>query len=161
MKIFTVGIAEMKIAKLPDKLVTLGLGSCVGVVLYDSISRMGGMIHIMLPSAPKNAPVPNKSKFADTGIVELIRLMTLSGAVRSKMFAKVTGGAHMFNTSYNTNIMNVGKCNVDMCMKVLEENAIVVKSEDTGGNCGRSIEFCCETSMLQIRTVSPRSVRLI
>lgn len=161
MRIFTIGIAEMKIAKSPDKLVTLGLGSCIGLVLYDPINKIGGMVHIMLPSSSNGSPTTNRFKFADTAIFELIRLMTLSGAIRSKLIAKIAGGAHMFKTSYNADVMNIGKRNADMCRKILKNNTIRIASEDTGGSSGRSIEFCCESSMLQIRTVSPKSARSI
>lgn len=161
MKIITIGIAESKITQAPDKLVTLGLGSCVGLVLYDPVSKIAGMIHIMLPSAPKDAPVTNKFKFADTGIMELIKLMIASGALRSRLIAKAAGGAHMFNMSYNTDVMNVGQRNVEMCEKILKDNSIILAGKDMGGTCGRSIEFCCESNMLQVRTVSPKAVRVI
>lgn len=161
MNVITIGIAESKIAKSPDKLVTLGLGSCVGLVLYDPVLKIGGMVHIMLPAAPKGAAVPNKFKFADTGINELIRGMTAAGAMRGRLIAKAAGGAHMFNTTYNTDVMNVGQRNMEMCQKILKENSIAIVAEDTGGTVGRSIEFCCSSSMLQVRTVSPKAMRYI
>jgi chemotaxis protein CheD len=160
-KIYTIGIAEQKLVQAPDRLSTLGLGSCVGLVLYDAISRTAGMVHIMLPSAPKDMPVTNTSKFADTAIPALIRQLMQSGTLRGRLTAKLGGGAHMFNTTYNTDVMNVGDRNVQMCKKVLAEHGISISAEETGGTCGRSIEFCCETGMLQVRTVSPKSIRLI
>jgi|AGTN01.2.fsa_nt_gi Chemotaxis protein; stimulates methylation of MCP proteins len=161
MQIYTIGIAEQKIVKAPDKLVTLGLGSCIGLVLYDPVAKIGGMVHIMLPCAPKNAPVTNKSKFADTAIAELIRLMVAASASRTRLTAKIAGGAHMFHNACNTDILNIGARNVQMCKQVLRENIINIAAEDTGGNCGRSIEFCCESNVLQVRTVVPRCVRLL
>jgi chemotaxis protein CheD len=161
MKIITIGIAESRIAKSPDKLVTLGLGSCVGLVLYDPVNKISGMIHIMLPTAPGGMAVTNINKFADTGIVELIRTLVAAGALRSRLVAKAAGGAHMFNSAYNNDVINVGQRNVEMCRKILRENGISVVAEDTGGTSGRSIEFSCESSKLQIRTVSPRNVREI
>jgi len=160
MGLYNIGIAEQKVARAPDKISTLGLGSCVGLVLFDSIAKVGGMVHIMLPSAP-NGSVSNKSKFADTAIIELIRLLTQSGAKQRNLKAKIAGGAHMFNNSYNNDIMNVGQRNVDMCRGVLRKNSIPIVSEDTGGSSGRSIEFCCESNVLEIRTLSPKSIRLI
>jgi chemotaxis protein CheD len=160
-KTFTIGIAEHKVAQAPDRVATLGLGSCVGLVLYDPVSKIGGMVHIMLPTAPKDGPVTNRSKFADTGIVDLMRAVAASGAMRGRLIAKFTGGAHMFNAVCNNDIMNVGERNVQMCKKVLQEHAIRIAAEDTGGTCGRSIELCCESGMLQVRTISPKSVRLL
>ncbi len=161
MKTITLGIAESRIAQSPDKLVTLGLGSCVGLVIYDPVSKISGMIHIMLPTAPKGTVVTNKYKYADTGIIELIHQLTAQGAPRSRLVAKAAGGAHMFNASYNNDVINVGQKNVEMCYKVLKESSIALIAEDIGGSSGRSIEFCCETSKLEVRTVSPRSIRVI
>lgn len=67
----------------------------------------------------------------------------------------------MFNTTYNTDVMNVGQRNIEMCQRILKENSIAIVAEDTGGTSGRSIEFCCDSSMLQIRTVSPKTIRCI
>ncbi len=160
-RLFTIGIAEQKLAQAPDRLSTLGLGSCVGLVLYDPVGKTAGMVHIMLPTAPKNTPIANPFKFADTAIPEMIRMMTQAGALRGRLAAKLAGGAHMFNTMYNTDVMNVGDRNVQMCKKLLGELGIVIAAEETGGTCGRSIEFCCETGLLQVRTVSPKNIRLI
>lgn len=161
MNIITLGIAELRVAQSPDKLVTLGLGSCVGLVIYDPVSKISGMIHIMLPTAPKGTVVTNKNKFADTGIIELIRLLVAQGASRRRLVAKAAGGAHMFNALYNNDVINVGQRNVEMCQKMLKENSISIVAEDTGGCSGRSIEFCCENSKLEVRTVSPRNIRVI
>ena len=160
-KTFTIGIAELKAVRAPDRVSTLGLGSCVGLVLYDPVSKVGGMVHIMLPAAPKEGSVTNRSKFADTGILDLIRAVAASGAMRGRLIAKFAGGAHMFNAVCNNDIMNVGERNVQMCRKILQEQSIRTVAEDTGGACGRSIEFCCESGMLQVRTISPKSVRLL
>ncbi len=161
MRTFTIGVAEHKIANSPDKLVTLGLGSCIGLVLFDPVVKIGGMVHIMLPTATINSAVLNRSKFADTAIIDMIDMLTKAGATRVRMRAKIAGGAHMFKTSASIDIMNVGKRNIAMCRKVLEENRIALDGEDVGGNCGRSIEFCCESGTLSIRTVSPKALRVI
>jgi chemotaxis protein CheD len=79
MATYTIGIAEKVVSKAPDKLVTLGLGSCVGLVLFDPVKKVGGLVHIMLPSAPTDVPVTNKFKFADTAVEEMIRLITEAG----------------------------------------------------------------------------------
>lgn len=161
MSTYTIGIAESVIARSPDKIATLGLGSCIGLVLYDPTAKIGGMVHIMLPAAPKDSLVANKFKFADTGVAELIRMMVSAGALKSRLLAKAAGGAHMFNASYNSDVMNVGQRNFDMCQRVLRENSIRLIGEDTGGTSGRSIEFCCESSMLQVRAVSPREIHYV
>lgn len=161
MRIFTIGVAEQKIASAPDKLVTLGLGSCIGLVLYDPIAKIGGMVHIMLPTATAHSTVTNRFKFADTAIVDMIDLLMKAGASRLRLRSKMAGGAHMFKTSGAIDIMNVGQRNIAMCRKVLEENRILLEGEDTGGSSGRSIEFSTESCQLSIRTVSPKALRII
>ena len=158
---FTIGLAEQKITMAPNKLITLALGSCIGLVLYDSAVKIGGMVHIMLPSAMPGAVVTNRYKFADTAIADLVTLMCAAGAARPRIKAKMAGGAHMFKTTSTMDIMNVGQRNIAMCKKVLGEQNIAIISEDTGGSNGRSIEFCCESGMLSVRTVSPKTIRLI
>jgi chemotaxis protein CheD len=161
MRIFTIGVAEQRVASAPDKIVTLGLGSCIGLVLYDSVAKIGGMVHIMLPTAAAHSAVTNRFKFADTAIVDMIGLMVKAGASRARLRAKIAGGAHMFKTTGTIDIMNVGQRNIAMCHKILGENRIVLDGEDTGGSSGRSIEFCCESCTLSIRTVSPKAIRTI
>ena len=161
MATHTIGIAEKIVSRSPDKLVTLGLGSCIGLVLFDPVRKVGGLVHIMLPNAPAGSNAGNKYKFADTAIVEMIHLVLQAGAARHQLRAKLAGGAHMFNNMYSTDMMGIGKRNIEMCEKVLKENRITIASAETGGSSGRSIEFCCETNLLQVRTVSPKSVRLI
>lgn len=161
MRTITIGVAEQKIASSPDKIVTLGLGSCIGLVLYDSMTKIGGMVHIMLPTATAHSSVTNRFKFADTAVADMIDLMIKAGASRARLRAKMAGGAHMFKTSGAIDIMNVGQRNIAMCRQVLEENRIILDGEDVGGSSGRSIEFSCENCQLSIRTVSPKTLRII
>lgn len=160
-KTFTIGLAEQKIVRAPDKLATLGLGSCIGLVLYDPVIKIAGMVHIMLPCAAAGTTVANRFKFADTAIADMLKLMAAAGAARQRLRAKMAGGAHMFQTISTMDIMNIGQRNTVMCRKVLHENSIVLIGDDTGGNCGRSIEFCCETETLSVRTVAPKAFRII
>lgn len=161
MATLTIGIAEQVVSRSPDRLVTLGLGSCVGLVLFDPVRKIGGMVHIMLPTAPQGMAVVNKFKFADTAVPEMIRLLIDAGAARYALQAKLAGGAHMFINSYQTDVMGIGKRNVETCLQQLQTHRIPVAAQDTGGTSGRSIEFNCEDSMLQVRTVAPKTLRFI
>lgn len=160
-KTHNIGIAEQKIARAPDKLSTLGLGSCVGLVLYDPLSKVGGMVHIMLPTAPQNTQDLNRAKYADTAVPDLVRRLAAAGAQPRRLIAKLAGGAHMFSTAKNIDFMNVGDRNVEHCKRMLFQHSIPIIAEDTGGTSGRSIEFCCETGLLQVRTVSPKNIKLL
>jgi len=91
-ELIKVGMADLNIAKAPDGLTTLGLGSCVGICLWDTSSGFGGLAHIMLPDSTKIKNNSNICKFADTAIDELIRRLVSRGAVRARLKAKIAGG---------------------------------------------------------------------
>ena len=150
MAVILIGIAEMNIARNPNILTTLGLGSCVGVTVYDRIYKIGGMAHIMLPSSG-DSPGQNRAKFADTAIADLLDKVLRAGAKRSNLAAKIAGGAHMFAGSAN-NILKVGERNIAASLQVLASLAIPVVANDTGGNHGRTIELHTESGALKIKT---------
>lgn len=156
-----VGIAEMAVAKAPETITTLGLGSCVGIVLYDRIHKIGGLAHILLPNAPNGCEGLNIAKYADTAIDELIRRMTRSGANPRLLVAKLAGGAHMFGATEQSDVMQVGKRNVEHSRKALERQSIAVLAEDVGGANGRTIVLDCETGALTVRTAWPRTEKNI
>ncbi|MBS4198979.1 chemotaxis protein CheD [Bacillus sp. FJAT-49732] len=150
-----VGIADMKIVKSPDKIRTSGLGSCVGVVVYDKQTNLAGLAHIMLPdsSLSRGEKAINKAKFADTAIKELKRELISQGASNLRLKAKIAGGAQMFHFSSQNDQMRVGPRNIEAVKKELKSLNIQLVAEDTGGHSGRTIEFDTETCMLQIKTV--------
>ena len=88
-----VGMADLNICKSPNAITTLGLGSCIGIAIYDPVTKIGGLAHIMLPDSTKIRNNSNIAKFADTGIVELVNRMVRAGAGRTRMVAKIAGGA--------------------------------------------------------------------
>jgi len=150
-----VGIADMKIVKFPDKIRTSGLGSCVGVVIYDKQVNIAGLAHIMLPdsSLSRGEKAINKAKFADTAIKDLTSELILKGANNNRLRAKIAGGAQMFHFSSQNDQMRIGPRNVEAVKKELKSLKIQLIAEDTGGHSGRTIEFDTETCMLQIKTV--------
>lgn len=148
-----VGMADLNVCTSPNILTTLGLGSCVGIVLYDPNKKIAGMVHIMLPDSMKILNNENKAKFADTGIDALISRMIAIGADRRSLVSKIAGGAQMFAFSNNSEMMRVGERNVEATKKKLAELKIRLLSEDTGLNYGRTIEFYSETGELVIKSV--------
>jgi len=143
-----IGIGEYAVERNPAILVTLGLGSCVGVCIRDPSAKVGGMVHVMLPdSGGKN--VPNPGKYADTGIAKLVEDLEKMGASKLKMEAKIAGGAAMFQGKS----LNIGAKNVEAVKKHLRKHGIKLVAEDTGGNRARSIEYDLETGKLLIRKV--------
>jgi Chemotaxis protein; stimulates methylation of MCP proteins len=148
-----VGMADLNICFSPDAITTLGLGSCVGIALYDARKKIGGLAHIMLPDSTKVKKNENVAKFADTGIDELIRQMERAGASRSALTAKIAGGAQMFAFSSSNDMLRIGDRNVEATKIKLSELGIRILAEDTGLNYGRTIEFYPETGMLLIKSV--------
>lgn len=140
-KIIKVGMAELAICKCPDGISTLGLGSCVGVVIRDPGSKIGGLVHVMLPDSTKIKNSENIAKFADTGIDALIKEMVKAGANRRDLVAKIAGGAQMFNFQNQVAVIRVGDRNILACKEKLKEVNIPILAEDTGGNYGRTVIF--------------------
>ena len=154
-QVIKVGIAQMDVVKAPNTIRTSGLGSCVGVVLYDESKQIAGLIHVMLPdSSLGRSDVVNVAKFADTGIKALIELLKLEGVHAFKLKAKIAGGAQMFQFTSDKDSMRIGPRNVEAVKAELRKNSIPLVAEDTGGNSGRTIEFDPITSKLNIRTVN-------
>lgn len=152
-EIIKVGMADLKVCKSPDGITTLGLGSCVGIAIRDPITKVGGLAHVMLPDSSAIRQNNNIYKFADTGIVELVRLMELEGAKKARMVAKIAGGAQMFAFQNKTDLVRVGDRNVEASKKALKELGIPILAEDTGENFGRTVIFYPETGDYVIRAV--------
>lgn len=148
-----VGIADYKVAKVPDRLITIGLGSCVGIALIDKVSGVGGLAHIMLPDSTKFNKVNNDIKFADLAIPILINKMRDMGANIRNLRAKIAGGASMFNFSDSKINMDIGDRNSKAVKEILRSFSIPIESEDVGGTKGRTITFDTSTGELYVRTV--------
>lgn len=154
-EIIRVGIADLNIVKAPDKIRTLGLGSCMGIVLYDLSNQIGGLAHTMLPdSEGSRDKIFNPHKYADTAIDELIRLLIENGANKASIKAKITGGAQMFKFNKSSTVVRIGPRNIEAVTELLKENNIEIVASDLGGEHGRTIEFDPKTGSLYVRTVN-------
>lgn len=152
--VIKVGMADLNVAQRGDILKTTGLGSCVGLTLYDARAGVGGMAHVMLPSSEiARDQAFNAAKYADTALPELIKRMLALGASIQGMAAKMAGGAQMFTFSGQGDTMRIGPRNVESCKKILGAYNIFVAAEDTGANYGRTIELDSSTGMLTVRSV--------
>ncbi len=151
-EIIKVAMADLKTCKSPDGVTTLGLGSCVGIAMRDPVTKIGGLAHVMLPDSTAIKNSGNIYKFADTGIVELVRQMEELGARRSRMEAKIAGGAMMFAFKTEGGIA-IGDRNVEATKKALAALHIPIIAEDTGANYGRTVIYFPETGEYHIRAV--------
>ncbi|SDL60657.1 chemotaxis protein CheD [Halarsenatibacter silvermanii] len=136
-----VRMAEYGIGSSPDKIVTIGLGSCLGITLFDPRKKLGGMVHIMLPENKKNL---KPAKYADTGLPLLVEEMEKKGASRRRFEAKIAGGASMFSVSENSSL-DVGRRNIKKVESVLDDLNIDILGKDVGENFGRTMEFYTST----------------
>lgn len=152
-EIVKVGMADLNTVYAPTILTTLGLGSCVGICLYDRKSKTSGMAHIMLPDSKQIKNNSNPAKFADTGIEKLLNDMIKMGAQKSNIVSKIAGGAQMFNFGDTSDIMRIGTRNINATKETLKRLSIPLIAEDTGGTYGRTIELYSETGKLLIKTI--------
>jgi len=148
-----IGIAGYGVSRSPNRLVTLGLGSCVGICLYDRETRVGGLLHIMLPDSTQFKEVKKPGKFADTGIPVLIDEVVRQGGRLPRLFAKLAGGAQMFSGPDANNSMNIGMRNVAASRAALDRAGIRIVAEDVGGGAGRTIFFDLSTGQVVVRTM--------
>lgn len=148
-----VGMADLNVVKSPDAITTLGLGSCVGVAVRDPVSKVGGLAHVMLPDSTAIRNNSNIYKFADTGVEELVKQVVAAGATRSRLVAKIAGGAKMFAMNSNLSVVQVGARNVESVKAKLKSMGIRLLSEDTGESYGRTVVFYPETGDFVIKAV--------
>jgi len=152
-----VGMADLNIGKAPDVITTIGLGSCIGIAVYDPSTKIGGLAHIMLPDSTKIKNNSNIAKFADTGIEELIKRVTAAGASKARLVAKIAGGARMFEVSGLSEVGNIGAKNAEASRMKLKEIGIRLLAEDTGLNYGRTVELNCENGDFLIKSVGKKN----
>lgn len=151
--IIKVGMADLKVCKSPDGLTTLGLGSCVGVALRDPITKVGGLLHAMLPDSTVIKNNTCVEKFVDSGLEELVKQMVKAGANKSRLEAKLAGGAQMFAFQRNSDLVKVGARNAEAARKKLSAMRIKLLAEDTGLNYGRTVIYYPETGIYVIKAV--------
>lgn len=155
-KSLIIGIADLNVAASPDVLITYALGSCIGICLYDGVKKIAGMSHIMLPYSTEYRYNDNINimKYADTAIPELIRRMETLGASRSRIVAKIAGGAQMFALNQKLDSLNIGKRNIEATKEVLRQLKIKIIAEDVGLNYGRTVEFSAQTGIMKVKTIA-------
>lgn len=151
-----IGMAQWFVGKAPGIITTIGLGSCVGVALYDPITKIGGMLHLMLSDSTRFAYNENinRAKFADTGIRDMLDNMLELGANKGNIVAKIAGGAQMFEIKEGNDLLNIGDRNIEATKKTLQELEIVILGEDVGDTYGRTIELDLENGNLKVTTVN-------
>lgn len=157
-EVIKVGMADYKVTKSPNKLITLGLGSCIGITLYDKNKKIGGMAHIMLPK--NNDPAVKSLKFADVAITEMLNEMIGMGVRVRDIEAKIAGGSQMFSFTASDEKKSVGYRNIVFVKDFLKEKELKIVAEDTGGNVGRTIDIDLATGVLSVKTIGKGETKI-
>ncbi|MCE1254712.1 MAG: chemotaxis protein CheD [Anaerolineae bacterium] len=145
-----IGLAELKISRNPDDvLVAFGLGSCLGIGMYDPLLHLGGMLHAVLPL--NNDSKAEHSKYVDSGILMLLDMMIQAGAQKQRLITKVAGGANMLNVSSLSSTFDIGNRNIDAAKVTFDKLGIRPKSEEVGGKIGRTVRLYIADGRYTIR----------
>ena len=159
-ELIKVGMADLKAGKSPDSIISYGLGSCVGIALYDPQTKVGGLAHIMLPDSTQARATDNTAKFADTALPVLLDQVLALGGSRNRLTAKIAGESQMFSFAQATDVMRIGDRNAEAVKAVLKSLSIRLVAEDVGGNYGRTVELLLDSGIFVIKTVNKGENRL-
>lgn len=156
--VIAVGLGDLFISKIED-LVAYSLGSCVGICLWDPVSKVAGMAHVVLPLAP-DAPPALPGKFGDTAVPAMLDALTRAGAQRYRLQCKIAGGAAVLAIGGGGSLPKIGERNVESVKAALSKASIRILAEQTGGNQGRTVRLEPSTGRVLVRTVRGTEVEL-
>ena len=162
MTTINVGMGEIQVSKTPGTLLTApGLGSCIGVIMYDPKFKIAGMVHVVLPDSTNSTKeLTAPGKYADTAIPELLNNIIKLGAVKSNLVIKISGGAQMFNLEKGGNILNIGMRNNIAVKAALNKEGLNLKAADVGGNKGRTVKLEVSTGRVSVRIIGQEEIEL-
>jgi chemotaxis protein CheD len=149
-----VRVADLRIGAGDDVLVTIGLGSCVAIVLHDAQARIGGMAHTLLPSPALSRVDGNPAKFPESAVPRLLELMMADGARRERITARLAGGASMFAALAPPGTIQMGERNLIAARHALDGNGIPLVGEAVGGDFGRTVRLRVSDGRLEVSTVA-------
>lgn len=149
-----VGLGEIKLSQNPnDVLVAYGLGSCLGIGMYDPLMKIACLLHAVLPYHPDGRKEFN-SRYVDSGIEAILFEMGKKGIARNRLIVRMAGGANLLNAPEFTNSFNIGTRNIEAARNTLKAHNLNLTSYEVGGTIGRTIRFYVENGRMTIRTVS-------
>lgn len=148
-----VKVAECAVGRDEQTLITIGLGSCVAILLYDQATRVGGLAHTLLPDESMAKDRSNPAKFPASAVALLLAEMTRLGADAKRVRAKLVGGSSMFANLLPTGNINIGDRNVIAARKVLASHGVPIVAEDVGSDHGRSVHFFLDDGRVEVRSL--------
>ncbi len=155
-----VGVADMKLSNnLEDSVVTYSLGSCIGLVIYDPVARVGGILHYMLPesSIDREKAKIKPFMFADTGIPRFFKTAYKLGAKKPRIKIYVAGGAEIIDQK---GFFNIGKRNYLALKKIFFKNKVMINKQDVGGNINRTVRIEIATGDIFVKTSGSGETRI-
>jgi chemotaxis protein CheD len=155
-----VRVADLRVGANDDVLVTIGLGSCVAIMLHDATAKVGGLAHVLLPSQALSRQDDNQAKFPQTAIPRLLDLMGQRGANARRVSARLAGGASMFANLAAPGTIQMGERNSVACRQVLIQHGVPIVGEATGGDYGRTVKLWVADGRVEISSVSHGVQRL-
>jgi chemotaxis protein CheD len=147
-----VNVADYAVAA-DGVIVTIGLGSCVAIALYDPTARVGALAHILLPDESMSRDRSNPAKFPATILPIMLEEMSGLGASRRRVGAKIAGGASMFANLIAKNSINVGERNVAAVRAALAAVKVPLVGEDVGSDHGRSVYLFIDDGRVEVRSL--------
>jgi chemotaxis protein CheD len=155
-----VKVADYAVSADAAVLATVGLGSCVAIALYDHVARVGGLAHVLLPTDTLARDRSNRAKFAATAVPLLVEEMSVLGARRERVRAKLAGGACMFAALLPVAGLAMGERNILAVRDALDRAGIPVVADDVGGEHGRSVFFHTRDGRLVVKSLRQGDVVL-
>lgn len=149
-----VKVADLQVGGAGDQLITVGLGSCIAIVLHDRMACVGGMAHVLLPSPALTRPDGNPAKSPHTAVPRLLELMAERGASPRRVTARLVGGASMFAALSPPGTIQMGERNVVASRQVLHNHGIPLVGKSVGGDFGRTIRLDVANGTLEVRSVA-------
>ncbi len=148
-----VKVADWAAERGAGVLVTLGLGSCVAIMLHDPQAQAGAMAHVLLPSRSLSRDTTNLAKFPETAVPFLVERLCVLGAEPRHLVAKLAGGASMFAQLMTPGSLQMGERNIAAARAVLRAAGIPIAAEAVGGGSGRSVRFYVADGRVEVRSV--------
>jgi chemotaxis protein CheD len=149
-----VRVADLQVGSGSEVLLTVGLGSCVAILLHDAVARVGGLAHVLLPSPGLSRQDSNPAKFPQTAVPRLLELMSKAGASPRRITARLAGGASMFAALAPPGTIQMGERNVVASRQALNGHGIPLVAEAVGGDYGRTVRLKVACGTVEVSSLA-------
>ena len=152
--LLSIGLGEMQVSGDPGVvMVCYGLGSCIGLSLYDPVAKIGALAHIVLPDSSLSRAGDAESKYANSCVPFVLDKLLKKGAKANRLIIKIAGGAQVLQVAGLKNRLDIGARNTEAVREAMIKAGLTLKAQDVGGNFGRTMQFFINTGKITIKTV--------